>query len=589
VTRQAPRRLDNFVPRTGIWIPVGVIALLFAPIALTSRSFGHDWTLHLWLLRQQQLNIQTMGHPGLFVSAEPLGVFYPIFAFVGSGMYSVGGVIAIVLGDRPILAYKILFLIGLCLAYGGTTWLSVQFGLRGWRSQIAGLVFVTGAYFLTDMLGRGDFGEFIALSSLPYLAAAVCAVLTVPSLRTRHVLAVVLGIFVLTGSHNITLLWGTTFLALIGTLYLAATARRWMVPWKRVGALIGGAAVGAGLNAWYLLPDLAFSFGTAAAKGGQAKAPASGLEPVGMLLNPLRVSYTTGGPFERDIRVTLPWMFAAWACVVAVVYWKRADRTMKTLFVGFFALAGCYLFLVSTSAPWRLLPSIFYNLQFTWRLHAYVLLATALFVMVALRGHAAMHDRVSRAASVVLVVLVVFNVAAATWQVWRVRSEYVKNKTVAYSDDSFVDQVVAARSVVPPSWYSFGQFRDESSRRVATLGRPTLTIPATAVRRDEFSGSLAVPDGPAPFKTNIAAGTHFVSLAGIQAVGRSSDDALVAARAPGSPATGPIRVTIRPAHGVVFVAGNWGSILSLTALLGLLSWPLGRRARGRCRPAVTDS
>ena len=114
-----------------------------------------------------------MGHPGLFVSAKPLGAFYPIFAFVGSGIYSVGGYLAILLGDRPILAYKLLYLAGLCLAYGGMTWLSVQRGLRGWRSQVAGLVFVTGAYFVTDLAGRGDLGEFMALASIPFLLAAV--------------------------------------------------------------------------------------------------------------------------------------------------------------------------------------------------------------------------------------------------------------------------------------------------------------------------------------------------------------------------------------------------------------------------------
>ena len=82
------------------------------PLAVTSRTFGDDWTLHLWLVRQQEMNIQANGRPGLFLSAQPLGAFYPIFAFVGSGLYTVGGYLAILLGDRPIVAYKLLYLGG---------------------------------------------------------------------------------------------------------------------------------------------------------------------------------------------------------------------------------------------------------------------------------------------------------------------------------------------------------------------------------------------------------------------------------------------------------------------------------------------
>jgi hypothetical protein len=152
--RSAPRK--TFLQRTTIWIPAGVIGLLMLPLAVTSRTFGDDWTLHLWLVRQQEMNIQANGRPGLFLSANPLGAFYPIFAFAGSGLYTVGGYLAILLGGRPILAYKLLYLGALCLAYGGMSWLSWLVGLRGWRSQMPGLVFVTGTYVVTDMFARGD-------------------------------------------------------------------------------------------------------------------------------------------------------------------------------------------------------------------------------------------------------------------------------------------------------------------------------------------------------------------------------------------------------------------------------------------------
>ncbi len=211
------------------------------PVLFTRRTFGHDWTLHLWLLRQQQLNIQSMWHPGLFVSVHTLGVFYPVFAFVGSGLYTMGALLAIVLGDRPILAYRLLYLLGFVLAYGGMTWLSVQLGLRKWRAQMPGLVLVTGAYYLTDLAGRGDLGEFIALSSIPLLLAAGRSIVTAPRLRARDILAAVFATFILTGSHNITLAWGSVFVAALLVVMLASFGSVTLRPgsWSRVGALAG--------------------------------------------------------------------------------------------------------------------------------------------------------------------------------------------------------------------------------------------------------------------------------------------------------------------------------------------------------------
>src|SRR5664279_1236712 len=101
-------RRPAFVAGTAIWIPMVVIGLLFLPMALIRRSFGPDWTLHLWSVRRQQWNIEATGHRGLFLSANPFGAFHPIFAFVGSGVCAVGGYLAIALGNRLLVAYKLL-------------------------------------------------------------------------------------------------------------------------------------------------------------------------------------------------------------------------------------------------------------------------------------------------------------------------------------------------------------------------------------------------------------------------------------------------------------------------------------------------
>jgi hypothetical protein len=580
-----PANRGPFVRRTAIWIPAVVIALLALPM-VTSRSFGHDWTLHLWLIRQQQLQIEATGHPGLFVSVEQLGVFYPIFAFVGSGIYSVGGYLAIVLGDRPILAYKLLYVSGLCLAYGGMTWLSLQRGLRGWRSQIPGLVFVTGAYFVTQLFGIGDLGEFMALASIPFLIAALCAILTSRSTRTRDLLALVLAAFVFSGSNNITLLWGSVFLMLLGLLVLVAFGPTWPrpLPWRRIASAIGAAAIGAGLNAWYLLPDIRYGLDTVIARRNRGVLPLTFLESPGLLLNPLRTSDPGHNALALDIRLTLPWLFVAWGLATAFATWKGKDVPTKRWFLGLFALGAAYFAFAVAKSPWRLLPHPFYNIQFTRRLHAYLLLATALLVMVALEWQQTARDRVKRATATALALIAVFTVGTATWQVWRVESQYhVVGNGAVPTGKTFNDVVVASRTTAPPSWYTRSEFRDGTAPLVPTNAKRVVTVPVTQVKDAKFAGVLEVPDGSAPFRTNISGGPSFVHMTGIRAVGRTNRGLVVAVRSDTAPPTGPIKVTIEQAHTKVFEFGAIVSVLSALACAGLVVRPLLMRMRRRTR------
>jgi hypothetical protein len=338
------------------------------------------------------------------------------------------------------------------------------------------VVYVTGAYFVSDMVGRGDFAEFMAIAAIPFLLAAGRAALTTESLRAGHVLALVLATFVFTGSHNITLLWGAVFVVLVGLVVLFAFASTDLpaVPWRRVAGVIGGAAIGVGLNAWFLFADLAYGLDTAAAaKNAAGISNAARVQP-GLLLNPLRTSPLENSPFNRDLRVTLPWLFALWVIAAVGLVWHRRDTVAKRLVGGLGALAVVYLGLILSAWPWRFMPHVLYNVQFRWRLQAYVLLATALLVMVVLTWPESGRRRAARAVSAALVVIVVFNVAMATWQVWRVHSEYVENiahgshgRDVA-TGAGFLDTVVADRSVIPVSWYGLDDFRDFSAPVVAT-------------------------------------------------------------------------------------------------------------------------
>jgi hypothetical protein len=535
------------------------------------------------LVRQQQLNIESLSHPGLFVSVGTLGVFYPIFAYVGSGLYTVGGCLAILLGDRPVLAYKLLYLVGFAVAFGGMTWLSRQLGIRGWRSQVPGLVLVTGAYFITDLAARGDLGEFVALAAIPLLIAAARAVLAAPRLRARDLFAVVGAVFLLTGSHNITLMWGTIFLVFLAIVCLGAFAPSGFppIPWARLAALAGSGAIAAGLNAWFLVPDLRYGLDTRVATQNADKLPKTTLARPDLLLNPLRPSYVSKSPFVRDIRLAAPWMFALWAVVVVCLLWRNREGSSKRAFVGVFGVSLVYVVLIAWHGLWKSLPHVLYNVQFTWRLNAYVLLATALLVLLALRWQATASERVKRSTTAVLVALLVFNLGAATWQVWRVRSEYVRHNHEVVTRSTFADQVVASRYDQPLSWYAKGDFRDVSTQPIHTEDSRRLTIPATSVRHSKFEGVLPVPAGSLPFSTNISAGPRFVRMTGIRPIGRTSDGSIVAIRGPGAPKTGPIEVTIVPVESNLLGLGALVSMISAALLLAMILWALGRFLVGR--------
>jgi hypothetical protein len=579
---ESTRHTDRFVT-TGAWIPMVVIGLTMLPLVLTSRSFGTDWTIHLWMVRQQQWNIEAMWHPGLFISARPLGVFYPIFAYVGSGAYSLGGYLAILLGNRPILAYKLLYLLGLCLAFGGMTWLSLQAGLRGWRSQIAGVTLVTGAYTVTNMFGRGDFGEFIALSSIPFVIAAGWALLTSDAHQQRNMLAMVLGAFVLTGSHNITLLFGTIFIVVLAAVALVAFgfARRREVSWKRACAVVCSAAIGVGLNAWFLLPDVAYSSHTLIAQQNRYLLPKSGVVVrAAALLNPLRPMYARS-PYGRGIRLALPWMLFGWAIIVAMLAWRGGSVALKRLFIGVVALAVGSLLLSVSPELWKPLPKLLYNVQYTWRLSGYVLLSTALLVILALRFQLRLGKPVRRATMAVLVAILVFDLGVASWQAWRFQSAIVTVDktgvaTSAPTRATYLDSVVAAHYSKPQSWYGGAVFVDVSREVVAVPPGRMLTIPAAAVRGAKFVGRLRVPDGRAPFATNISGGSEFVRMIGIRPVGRTATGFIVAVRADDEPQSGPIVVSIAPAHSRLLDTGVLLSLLSVVGLLVLLCWPTGR-------------
>src|SRR5207302_5557574 len=67
---------------------------------------------------------------------------------------------------------------------------------------------------------------------------------------------------VFSGSHNITLLWGTTLALVALAVYWLLSGCSRELPWRRMLAVAGLIALGVGLSGWCLLPDVSYAHDT---------------------------------------------------------------------------------------------------------------------------------------------------------------------------------------------------------------------------------------------------------------------------------------------------------------------------------------
>jgi len=351
-----------------------VVGFLAWPMLFTSSGMGQDWSNHLWYLWRQSIAINRDHEPSLFLD-YPGSVFYPFYAFYGGTIYAIFGGLAVLLGNTPVTAYLISYLLGFAAAYGGWYLLARMAGLGRWQAQVPGLLFITSAYYLTLIYARGDWPEFIAVSMLPLFVAAGLRVLMVDRFSLRWATLLVVCALVFFGSHNITMLWAVTSLFIIGSaIAIAAPQVRARITLRgliRVAGLVIPAAL---VNAWYLFPTLAYGGRSAIAETfnyGVTLHRSAGLVSVSHLFTFSRASIVKSTP---DFVLALPVLAVAWVVVsipIAFILkgetvWRRIMWISAAVSVGFTVLMVHVGLILSLPHPYTLL-------QFSYRLEAYVL------------------------------------------------------------------------------------------------------------------------------------------------------------------------------------------------------------------------
>jgi hypothetical protein len=475
----------------------------------TDASLNGDWIHHLWLIWNQSLVIRANHLPSFFLNYSH-AVFYPTYAFYGGTTYAVVGALSLLLGNAPIEAYVLTYLLGFAAAYGGWYWMSRMAGLQRQWSHAPGLIFITSGYYITLIYGRGDWLEFLSVSMIPLMVASGLSVLRADRLRLWPALALI-GSTVLFGNHNLTLVWGATWMALMGIAVIVCVpqARRCLT--RRGLARVAGLAIPAMLvNAWFLLPAVAYQTHT----GIGSRYPHWRLELQGFMFivsasHLFTLSRGTGIPWIRTFVVTLPVLVIGWALVGLVMSLRRGTRAPWRRMLFICVGSALLMAIMMTHAELVLaLPRPYAMLQYSYRLESYVLLGIsgAVLVLLVLKRDG---SRYLRYWTWALLPILVLSTIAAVRQTRNYYRGGNRASVLKYSTK------MSPREVGTYDYGAAGltEYLVRSGEQPAEVN-----FPIADVHHDRVSKTVHLPPGKLVY-TNLGGGPELVHVTGARIVG----------------------------------------------------------------------
>jgi hypothetical protein len=563
-------------PRSTWWATAGafaVVLLMTSPVWMTKRGFAPDWSDALWMSWHQGVAIRNSGLPSLYLLADSRGVFEPFFGFYGGPLYGSIGAVSALLGNRPEVAFVLANIVAVSGAYGGMVWLGHQIGGSRLAQHLGAVVFISSPYYLTDLYARGAFAEFVALSSIPLVLAAGLSLLRGPW-RARSVIAFAFAVTVLSGSHNLTLVWGTAVLLVLGVAAYLALPRVDRPPLLRLVALLALAAVAIGVNSWAFIFNLLYNKDTkiGSGPGGTIWTDMPPFNAPRALFDPFRQQTPSSTP---GLTVAAPmWaIFWGWA-----VLWRASDRLREAPVavrrLGLVMAGGVVLLLVLIMWPWvwSWMPDPLNRVQFPYRLNGYIAVLISMSVPLISRlaagngrpdpepplalgvtrptapsgARPAMPPAAGPVPAIIrdrpwvtksLVALFFVSLIPGMLQAWS--DINLKHAWAVHPNREAV--FAHGPQVVPrPSFYDEGSYHDWSQPIVAnTDPKRRIDLPMPKPGGTKTSLTVLLP-GTLPVITNIAGGPYAVTISGpVKRLGRTADGLTVirAARASRAPVT----------------------------------------------------
>lgn len=560
-----------------------VCFFVLSPAIFTPWGFGPDYTNHLWLVWQQGLAVSETGHPTLYLQSTG-GIFEPLFGFYGGTLYAGAGAVSSIIGDHPYPVYVGSIGAATALAYGGMWWLGSQLGLSRWVAHLPAFIFVTAAYYLTDAYARGAWTEFVALSSVPMFAAAGARLLT-GEWRSGPVALFVLATVLLTGSHNITLLWSVVVLGPV-ILLAWALAGRSRPSLRVVAATAGLALVAVGINAWFLALDLVHSGDTQVGGGpdGFDWDFTRYFNTLGVVLNPLR--HTPAESTTYGLVIAAPVAAFALGLVLIGLAWpgaRRAGRWLRGFWLVLLAVTvGLVAMMVMPGSWWKALGTPFTLIQFPYRLAGWLTLAVAVQLAVSLRLAGDLAGARRRIAVVLAAGLVLLTLAQTANQLYA-----GPRLDGSVNEDLHPRQVAFANgpTTPPQTYYAASNYADASRPVVEVPVQRAIALPVPSPGQTRLEATVRLPPGTAPVGTNIAGGPYVTRVEGVSVVGRSVPGTAVIKPPPARHRSA--RVVVVADGGTLQSVAGIVSILCLIVSLALIvSLTLRARLRYRRRPSA---
>jgi hypothetical protein len=551
-----------------------LLALLAWPLVFSDVTFNEDWLNHLWYVWHQSEFIRANLHPSFFVNYSG-GVFYPLFAFYGGTLYALTGGLSLVLGDAPLDAYVLTYLLGFAAAYAGWYWIARLFGVGRWLAVAPGTLFVTSAGYLTTVYGLGDWPEFLAVSIMPALIASALAILRAERVTFASAIALAASSVVFFGSHLLTVIWGSTVLVLTSLAIVALVPEaRNTLRWGNALWVLALVLQGALVSAWFLLPAAAYESKTVIAHSYPIFRNLLKRDMYTVAAHNLFTFSRSPVPKSR-VTTALPILAIVWVIVGVALHWRthRRDAWMRIVLV----LGGATLAvaIVMTHAEIILaLPRLYATVQFSLRLESYVLLGIsgAVMAILVLNRNGGW---VSGALTIALVPVLVFSIVGAAHQV----SVHPKGRSRSIATSSYLQPI-----------YEHEGLLDYVNDDLPYIKRrlPKLSIPATAIRDDRVSVHVGRRAGTW-LDTNLRAAPELVNIAGARIVGGDPEANDVVELLPvsdsqrGAHRRGYVsNIEISSAGGGAIAAGATLSLLALAVLaleLAVLAMPDRLRAR----------
>jgi hypothetical protein len=571
--------------RTALQIgaPALLIGVLAWPMLFTGGTLNPDWANHLWYMWNQSQAIRANLRPSFFLNYSH-AVFYPMYAFYGGTLYATVGTLSLLLGNAPIETYVLTYLLGFSASYGGWYWMGRMAGLGRWRSHAPGLIFITSAYYLTLIYARGDWPEFIGVSMIPLVLASGLSVLRADRLRVWPALALAASSIVFFGSHNLTMLYGSTLVALlaVAAFICIPQARSWLALRRviRVAGLVVPALL---VNAWFLLPAIVYQSHTEI--GSKYPYWRLVLESYTSVVSIRHLFILSRAPAlgVGDFVVALPVLAMVWVLIGMAVFLIRGPRgawtRMLLICAALTVLVGVAMRQVSLILA---LPRPYGMLQFSYRLESYVLLGISgtVLAVLAVAQSVPRHTRILEWA---LLPVLVFSVIGGIQQ------------TDAYPPGGNRSTEVKPRSKPGLKGVGLIDYIDaELPILVDPHGQaPEVDFSPASVHGERTSEVVHFPPGEF-VDSNIAAGPELVHVTGAKIIGLSPEGGDVLEIDPG--AGGAARATaghrassetevisVSPQNGPPMVLGRLLALAGAIFLVGEFAVLATRRVRARGR------